>query len=115
MKPFRLSLALLAGLALIPSLAHSADLKLTWTDVATNEDAYQVERSLAATGGFAKIADLPANSSAYTDTGLAEGTQYFYRVSCSNSAGKSAYSNVANGTTKVTTPPAATGLTVTPL
>jgi subtilisin family serine protease len=65
--------------------ASTADgnITLTWMDNATGEDGYQVERSLPG-GVFSVIADIPANSTAFTDYGLPHGTTYSYRVRAYN-------------------------------
>ena len=47
-----------------------------------------------------QIAVLPANSTSYTDSNLAESTTHCYRVRAFNAAGASGYSNEAR---KVTT------------
>ncbi len=75
---------------------------LTWTDNATNETSYQVERAIGA-GGFSPLATLGANATSYTNTPVSPSTSYSYRVRASNASGDSAYSN----TVAVTTPAAA--------
>ena len=71
---------------------------LTWTDNATNEDSYVVERADNG-GAFAVLlgaSALPANSAAYTDTTVLPGNNYKYRVAAVNAiSGPSAYSNEA--------------------
>jgi hypothetical protein len=84
---------------------------LTWTDNATNETGYQVERAVGG-GNFALLATLGANATSHTDSTVAAATSYSYRVRAVNAAGNSDYSN----TVGVTTPPSAlpsapTGLT----
>ncbi len=64
---------------------------LTWTDHATNEDGFKIERKVG--GIFNQIAVVGANVSAYADTGLSSNTAYIYRVRASNVAGHSVYSN----------------------
>jgi glycosidase len=62
--------------------ANAKALNLTWTDNATNETSYRVERALG-TGTFAVIANsLPANTTSYNDTdaSLVIGQTYTYRV-----------------------------------
>lgn len=54
---------------------------LSWTNGSTNESGIKVERSLNGTSGWSAIADLPATSSSYSDSGLAAQTTYYYRVS----------------------------------
>ncbi|MBL0339696.1 MAG: fibronectin type III domain-containing protein [Bacteroidetes bacterium] len=85
----------------------SSVINLSWTDNATNETSYLVQRSLLAGSGFVTIATLPANSTTYSNTGLAGSTTYYYRIKASNSTGTSANSNVANATTAPLTIPTA--------
>ncbi len=77
---------------------------LKWTDNATNESNYLVDRALG-TGAFSRLATLAAGTTAYTDSAVTAGQQYCYRVSASNSAGTSAYSATACATVPATTPP----------
>jgi len=72
---------------------------LEWTDQATNEDSYEVERKTGAQGTYARIAVLASNTAAYNDEGLAPDTTYFYRVRAVNVYGASAYSNEVQVTT----------------
>ncbi|HWE43871.1 MAG TPA: fibronectin type III domain-containing protein [Gemmatimonadaceae bacterium] len=81
---------------------------LAWTDNATNEQGFRVERAPDASGApgtFAQVASVGANIQAYSSTGLANGTQYWYRVRAYNASGTSAYS--ANATATTLSPPAA--------
>lgn len=73
-----------------------ANVALTWTDQAGNEDSFVVERA-AAGGSYGVIASLPANASAYTDAGRPAGS-WSYRVKAANAGGDSAYSNVVSVT-----------------
>jgi glucose/arabinose dehydrogenase len=84
---------------LTANVVSSNLINLFWSDNATNETEYQVERRLASGGSFSLIATLPANATAFSSTGLAANTQYVYRVRAANSAGQSEYSNEANATT----------------
>jgi hypothetical protein len=82
---------------------------LTWTDSSVNELGFRIERRLVPAGGYSVIATVGPNITSFvdnTDTGLAAGPNYYYRVESFN-AGGGAYSNEAN----VTTPsaPAAAG------
>jgi hypothetical protein len=57
---------------------------LSWTDVASDESGYRLLRN----GGT--LVELPANSSAFTDTAAASsGSSFTYSVEAFNSAGKS--------------------------
>jgi hypothetical protein len=80
---------------------------LTWTDNATNETGYVLQRSLSASSGFTTIATLAVNTTSYSNSGLNSSTTYYYRIQSVNSNGSSAWSNVANATTAVSGPPAA--------
>ena len=42
---------------------------------------------------YTTIATLPANSTSYSDTGLAESTNYRYHILCENAGGVSAFSS----------------------
>jgi hypothetical protein len=82
---------------------------LTWTDSSVNELGFRIERRLVPAGGYSVIATVGPNITSFvdnTDTGLAAGPNYYYRVESFN-AGGGAYSNEAY----VTTPsaPAAAG------
>jgi hypothetical protein len=75
--------------------------QLTWTDAATNETGYRVERGSNSIGPFTVITTtaLPANTTTYTDNDatLNIGTEYFYRV-CAVLGSQSACSTVKNAT-----------------
>src|SRR5262249_12687059 len=58
-----------------------------------------VERSLGNTGTFTEIATTSPTVTSYTDTLLADGTTYCYRVRAFNATTYSDYSNSACGTT----------------
>ena len=60
--------------------------KLTWTDNATNETSYRIDRAIGA-GTYATIATLAADVTSYTDSTVAASTIYNYKVSAVNSAG----------------------------
>jgi fibronectin type 3 domain-containing protein len=67
---------------------------LAWTDSATNETGYAVERSDNG-GGFTQIATLAADSVSYADTTVTFGNVYEYQVAALNGPVMSAYSNIA--------------------
>jgi hypothetical protein len=64
-----------------------------WTDNATYEGGFKLERSTDAVN-FAQIALLPANSTAYSNGGLTSGVTYHYRVRAYEGQNHSAYSNI---------------------
>jgi hypothetical protein len=76
----------------------STQVSLAWTDNATTETAFQIERS---TDGFtfAQIGSVGANDTNYTDSTAAPVTTYWYRVRAYNGAGTSAPSNTVTLTT----------------
>ncbi|MGH7452950.1 MAG: fibronectin type III domain-containing protein, partial [bacterium] len=76
----------------------SRQIDLSWTDDASDEDGFKIERKQGAAGTYTKIRTTSADASRYADTGLAEGTQYFHRVSVYNASGNSGYSHDASVT-----------------
>ena len=54
--------------------------ELVWTDNATNETGFAIERSLDAQVGFAPLATLPENTANFTDDTVVIGTTYHYRI-----------------------------------
>ena len=92
--------------------AGNAQVSFTW-NASAGATGYYVKRATVSGGPYTQIA-APSTTS-YTDTGLANGTAYYYVVSAFNSAGQSANSSQASATPVApTTPPAApTGLQAT--
>ena len=90
----------------------SSQINLTWADNSTNESIFKVEQSTDNVT-FTEVATVSANVQAYSVTGLATATAYFFRVRASNTAGDSAYSNTASATTQQMLPAAPTSLTAT--
>ncbi len=87
--------------ALNASTLSTSSIVLSWTDNSTNETGFQIERSLSSSTGFALAGTVGANITSFMNTGLASGTQYFYRVRATNAGGTSAYSAVTSATTGV--------------
>ncbi len=77
------------------SATSSSSISLSWTDNASNESGFKVERAPGGTTSFVEMAILGANVTSYLNTGLSASTSYSYRVRAYNSAGNSAYSNTA--------------------
>jgi len=67
----------------VPSTTTTS-VNLTWSDNATTENSYQVVGSLTSGSGFVGVAGLSANTNSCTESGLVEGTTYYYRVRASN-------------------------------
>jgi len=78
------------------SLLTSNKVKLQWTDNASNEDQFRIDRSTDGTN-WSYYASALANVKTYNDTISASGT-YYYRVRAENTGGSSSYSNTASST-----------------
>src|SRR5271166_4417979 len=93
----------------LQATAGNAQVSLTW-NASTGATSYNVKRSTTSGGPYTKIAS-PTTAS-YTDTGLTNGTPYYYVVTTVNSAGESGASSQATATptVPVTIPSAPTGL-----
>ena len=76
--------------------AKKGSLTLNWTDNATNESGFLVERSVNG-GAFAQIAQVGANVRTFTNSSLNKNTSYTYRVRAFDANGNSAFSNTATG------------------
>jgi plastocyanin len=85
-----------SGLVATPQ--SSSSIVLAWSDNASNETEFRIERRTV-DGGFAQVATAAANATGATLTGLDPSTFYFFRVRAANGAGVSAYSNEASATT----------------
>ncbi len=93
------------------SAVSSSQINLSWTDNSSNESGFKIERSsTGATGPFTQIATTSANATSFNDTGLTEGTTYWYRVQAYNAGGSSSYTSVSSATTLVSAPTAPSGL-----
>jgi hypothetical protein len=65
---------------------------LTWEDLSSNEIGFVVERR--GDGGYFRAIDtLAANTTSYSDSGLAASTKYYYRILAYNNNGAMGYSN----------------------
>ncbi|HET8825008.1 MAG TPA: fibronectin type III domain-containing protein [Terriglobales bacterium] len=98
-----------AGPTNLKAVASSSLLaiNLSWTDNATTETAYSVERSDNGATWTVLTSTLPTNTQSYSDASVAPLTAYSYRVKATNASGSSAYSNVASATSPNGPPPPA--------
>src|SRR5271165_7412814 len=96
----------------LTATAGNAQVSLLWS-ASTGATSYHVKRATVSGGPYTQIA-VPTSPS-YTDTGLTNGTKYFYVVSALSSAGESANSVEVNATptAPVTIPAVPTGLAAT--
>src|SRR5262249_15582446 len=76
----------------------SSQINLAWTDNANDETGFRIYRSTDNLN-FSQIATVGANVTSYSNTGLAGGVTYYYRVSAYNAAAESVFSNTASATT----------------
>ena len=85
---------------LFAKTVSNSQIKLSWTDNASNEDGFIIE-SCADTICiyYAQIATVGANVTTFQDIGLDKNTTYRYRVRAYNAGGNSAYSNIASAKT----------------
>ncbi len=96
---------------LVATALSQTEIRLTWNENASNEDAIEVWRS---TGGpFALHAGLGPNQTSYLDQNLTANTLYVYQARAVNQGGNSAFSNQAGATTLPNPPAAPSGLTAT--
>jgi fibronectin type 3 domain-containing protein len=105
----------------LAATAGSGSVSLTWTAPANNGGAaisgYNIYRGTSAGGeGTTPVGTVSGTTLSFTDTGLTNGTTYFYTVKAVNSAGTSAASNEASATptaVTATVPTAPQSLTAT--
>src|SRR5262249_43832214 len=91
----------------------NAQVTLNW-NASSGATSYNVKRSTTSGGPYTTIA-TGVTATSFTNTGLTNGTTYFFVVSAVNSAGESANSNQASATPQAgqTAPPAPTRLGAT--
>jgi predicted phage tail protein len=99
--------------ALTTNPVSSSQINLAWTDNSNNETGFKVERRTSASGDWTLIATRATNVVSYQDTGLADGSIYYYRVRATNAGGDSANTSVMSATTLAIAPAAPTELTAT--
>lgn len=90
----------LAPGSLTATVVDNSKVSLAWKDNSDNETGFRVARRDAGStldSDWANMAELGSNTLTYTDTGVAMGKGYEYRVSAFNTKG-SVFSNVAMAT-----------------
>src|SRR5260370_11821354 len=86
---------------LSPNQGGDTKLQLSWA-AQTDATLFKIERSSTGPAGpFTQINEVAGNQTGYTDTGLTPLTHYWYRIRATNQAGDSAYSAVADATTRL--------------
>jgi hypothetical protein len=75
-------------------------IRLSWSDRSNNETGFAIDRCTGAgCTNFANVAQVPAGTTTFVNTGLSRRTTYRYRVRAVNAAGSSSDSNIASATT----------------
>jgi len=77
---------------LVAKTLNSGSVQITWADVSF-DSGYRVERRTENPNSWTVIATLPANTVSFTNTGLIQNVQYWFRVQAFNAYGNSPYSN----------------------
>jgi beta-glucanase (GH16 family) len=76
-----------------------AQIDLSWTDNATDETGFKIERSKRVNTAFVQIATVGQDVTSYSDMTVRKRTLYYYRVRATNADGDSVYSNEASANT----------------
>jgi hypothetical protein len=91
------------------------EIDLAWTDNASNETKFNLDRCTGLScSDFAEIYEPAADAQTRNDTSLTQGTVYCYRINAENVNGVSNYSNEAGDVTLVPTATPAPTATPTP-
>jgi Secretion system C-terminal sorting domain len=80
-------------------------LNLSWTDNASDETGFRIERATTSTGPFSVIATTAANATTYSNTtGITQGVVYYYRVQAFKTVGANTYNSAYTTTANATAP-----------
>ncbi len=95
---------IIAPSSLTATEASPSQINLSWSDNSLGEDGFKIERKTGSSGTWSVIYTTGANVESYSNTGLANGTHYYYRVRAYNGSNYSSYSNTADTTTTLPAP-----------
>src|SRR6202035_1354179 len=94
----------------LTATAGNGQVGLSWS-ASSGATSYNVKRSTTNGGPYTTIGS--PTTTGYTDTGLTNGTTYYYVVSAVNAAGESANSSQVSATPRLAVPPPPANLTAT--
>jgi len=95
---------LVAPTGLTAGVMGDSSIQLSWNDNSVRETGYRIERSLIAGSGYAEIGTTSSNGTSYSDQGLDDGMEYFYRIRAFNSMSNSEYSGQISAITELSAP-----------
>lgn len=87
--------AVFAPTDLVATPTSPSSIHLSWIDNSDNETSFVIERSRKKNGTYSIVATLPAGTTVFDDTQLADDTRYYYRVRAVSAKGLAATSNRA--------------------
>ena len=90
--------------ALSATATSSSQIDLSWTDGTDNETGFNIERKAGPWGVYYRIAYVPSDTFAYSDSGLRPDTTYYYRVQAVYFDIDSSFSAKASATTMPSLP-----------
>lgn len=71
--------------------ASGTSINLSWQDKSTDEEVFEIYRSVNNNSNYTLLTTLPANMVAYTDSGVFAHVPYFYKIRSKNVGGTSAF------------------------
>ncbi|MGH7572761.1 MAG: fibronectin type III domain-containing protein [Gemmatimonadota bacterium] len=83
----------------LTATAFQQRIHLAWTDNATNEDGFRIERREGQGGNFEEMWSVGAEVTEFLDESVVAATEYCYRVRAFNDDGNSSYSEISCATT----------------
>ena len=87
-----------------PTAVTKDTISFAWTDNSNNEDKFSIFRKTGTNGAFIFVADVPANTTSYVDSGRSPGTFYDYHIQAANLGGYTDFAGFS--VTTITDPPA---------